>query len=63
MLTLANALILLLAIEGSCLALFPGPLRRAMREIAGQPDTALRRAGLIAVALAVILALLFRYLH
>lgn len=58
-----RALILLLAIEGCCLALFPGLARRAMLELIMQPDSSLRGAGVAALVISIIASLLLRYLH
>lgn len=54
------ALALGLAFEGACLALFPTFMRKALLQMAVSPDHSLRKAGLIAIALALLLAFLGR---
>ncbi|MFG1344841.1 DUF2065 domain-containing protein [Xanthobacter autotrophicus DSM 431] len=54
------ALGLMLAIEGLCLAAFPGAWRRAMRAVLHAPETPMRLAGLGVGALGVLLVFLVR---
>lgn len=55
-----TALALILVIEGSAYALFPGKAKRMMAVAIGQPDRALRSAGLIAAGVGVVLVWLIR---
>lgn len=55
-----TALALILVIEGGVYALFPGKVKRMMAAAIGQPDTALRSAGLVAAGVGVVLVWLIR---
>ncbi|MDP6429799.1 MAG: DUF2065 domain-containing protein [Rhodospirillales bacterium] len=50
---LATALALAVAIEGALYALFPNAMKRFMSQALGQPDSVLRRAGLVAAVIGV----------
>lgn len=50
-----RALGLAIVLEGLCWALFPGGMRRAMRELLSRPEGQLRLAGLAAVAAGLLL--------
>ena len=52
---LLRALGLALVLEGCCWALAPGGMRRAMRLLLREPDSALRAVGLMAVAAGLVL--------
>lgn len=60
MIELLSALGLAIALEGALYAAFPGPMRRALASVAGQPDQALRVGGLIALACGVFIVWLVR---
>lgn len=57
---LLAALGLMLAIEGLCLAAFPGAWRKAMRAVLHAPETPMRLAGLGVGALGVLVVFLVR---
>lgn len=57
---LLRALGLALVLEGLCWALAPGGMRRAMRRLLREPDTALRAAGLCAMGGGIFLVWLAR---
>lgn len=54
------ALGLCLALEGALWALFPGMMRRVMRELVEKSPESLRRYGLLGVGLGLLLVALFR---
>lgn len=54
------ALGLCLALEGALWALFPGMMRRVMRELVEKSPEALRRYGLLGIGLGLLLVALFR---
>lgn len=58
-----QALILIMAIEGICLALFPGATRKTLLELACQPESPLRAVGVAALAGAIVGACLISYLQ
>ncbi len=55
-----TGLALILVIEGSAYALFPGAIKRVAAAAIGQPERALRSAGLIAAMVGVGLVWLIR---
>lgn len=57
---LLAAIGLMLAIEGLCLAAFPGLWRRAMEAVLHAPEMPMRVAGLVVGALGVLLVFLVR---
>lgn len=57
---LIAALGLMLAIEGLCLAAFPGIWRRAMRAVLHAPEMPMRLAGLLVGAFGVLVVFLVR---
>lgn len=54
------ALGLCLALEGALWTLFPGMMRRVMRELVEKSPESLRRYGLLGVGLGLLLVALFR---
>jgi len=54
------ALGLFFAIEGICLAAFPGAAKRAMANILATPDAPLRVAGVVSAAIGVVIVWLVR---
>lgn len=52
---LLTALALMVALEGMLYALFPGAMQAMMRIAVAQPPAMLRRAGLLAASLGVLL--------
>lgn len=50
----------MLAIEGLCLAAFPGAWRRAIRAVLHAPETPMRIAGLVVGALGVLVVFFVR---
>jgi uncharacterized protein YjeT (DUF2065 family) len=48
-----TAIALLLVIEGALYALFPQPMKRALRAVVEQPESLLRACGLVAACLGV----------
>ncbi len=53
---LLAGILVVLALEGLCYAMFPGAMRRAISSIAAQPDERLRAGGVVAAALGIGLA-------
>ncbi len=51
---------LVLVLEGMLYAIFPGALKRMMQSVQSLPDDVLRRAGLAALALGVVIVWLVR---
>jgi len=57
---LVTALGLVLVIEGALYALFPAPMRRIATQVLGQPEGALRTAGLISALVGFVIVWLVR---